>query len=221
MSNITNVHIHQASSECANIAVLVLVLWRVYCVVLCCVPWGLQILLNRVAVRWNRVTWTRGENGLRMAWKQHAWEGTPWCRVHPGKLTGSQLTEKFPAFYGNTEVHYRIHKSSPPVSILSQINLVWRGDKHRNLNPLARAHVRPIHLGFVGDEEAHLRPVHAEFMVKKKAHVGTVHVGFVRGKREKAFLFSPVSVFPPLLHTRIQIIHCQRCIILAIDSFVK
>jgi hypothetical protein len=46
----------------------------------------------------------------------------PRSRGLPEKLIGPQLVIKFPAFYGNPELHHRIHKSPPPVSVLSQID---------------------------------------------------------------------------------------------------
>jgi hypothetical protein len=42
--------------------------------------------------------------------------------VLPEKLTGLQLVRKFCVFYGTLKVHYRIHSSSLPVPILSEID---------------------------------------------------------------------------------------------------
>ena len=46
---------------------------------------------------------------------------TEWCRGVPEKLTGPHLVKKFPHII-ESECHYRIHKSPPPVSTLSQIS---------------------------------------------------------------------------------------------------
>ena len=46
------------------------------------------------------------------------------------KLTGFQLTKKFPAFYGTPNVHYSIHQCQPPVPILSQLDPVHGPTSH-------------------------------------------------------------------------------------------
>jgi len=46
------------------------------------------------------------------------------CRVLLEKLTGSLTVKKFPAFYLNNKVHYRLYKNTPNVPIMSQINPV-------------------------------------------------------------------------------------------------
>ena len=47
---------------------------------------------------------------------------TPRSRVRLEKLTDLQQVKKFPAYYGTSEVRYRIYKFPPPFPLLSQIN---------------------------------------------------------------------------------------------------
>jgi hypothetical protein len=55
---------------------------------------------------------------------------TPKITVLLEKRTGLQLVKKFPFILWNPKVHYRIHKCPPPVSILSQPNLVHTSNSH-------------------------------------------------------------------------------------------
>jgi hypothetical protein len=63
---------------------------------------------------------------------------TLWCRIFE-KLTVTQLVKKYPAFLWNPKAHYRVHKSPPLDSILSQMNPI------RPIN----THLPKVHLNVI------------------------------------------------------------------------
>jgi hypothetical protein len=59
---------------------------------------------------------------------------------HSWEATNCAATQELPSIFGNSNVHHRVHKSPPLVSILSQIDSV-----HNIPSYLSKIHLNIVH----------------------------------------------------------------------------